>query len=144
MPATAFALGILLIEGQYLLQLRDDRADIADPGVWALFGGRIEQGETPEGAFRREMREELGLDIQDARFLWCMEETGGQAGGEHQYWIFEAELGLRWLEADLGEGQSMGRFTALDCGRLPMAPLARRFLDRHRAERESALQAGCL
>ncbi len=44
---------------RFLMQLRDDIPSIIFPGHWALFGGHIEPGETPEIAFKRELKEEI-------------------------------------------------------------------------------------
>jgi 8-oxo-dGTP pyrophosphatase MutT (NUDIX family) len=59
------ALAILYREGQFLLQLRDDIAGIPYPGQWALFGGHLEAGETPQAGLQRELQEEIGYFIPD-------------------------------------------------------------------------------
>jgi 8-oxo-dGTP pyrophosphatase MutT (NUDIX family) len=53
----------------YLMQLRDSKPEIWYPGYWGLFGGGIEQDEDPVGALRRELREELELEIEAAEFF---------------------------------------------------------------------------
>ncbi|WP_318369069.1 nucleoside triphosphatase NudI [Enterobacter sp.] len=55
-------------EGEYLLcKMAADRGVF--PGQWALSGGGMEPGETMEEALRREIREELGeeLDITEVK-----------------------------------------------------------------------------
>lgn len=49
-------------DGRYLLQLRDDKPGIWDPGRWGCFGGSVDQGEAPEEALLRELGEELELN----------------------------------------------------------------------------------
>jgi 8-oxo-dGTP pyrophosphatase MutT (NUDIX family) len=60
-PARAAVALIVLEDGRYLLQLRDQKPGIFFPGHWGLFGGAVESGETPEQAVRREIKEELEL-----------------------------------------------------------------------------------
>lgn len=59
---------ILLAEGgRYVLQLRDDVPHIWYPGHWGVFGGRVDPGEDEPAALRRELHEELELEIDATR-----------------------------------------------------------------------------
>lgn len=62
-PRDAAAALIVLPDGRYLMQLRDDQPDIIYPGHWSCFGGALQPGEAPLDALRRELREELELDL---------------------------------------------------------------------------------
>lgn len=55
--------GIILFNNnnEVLLILRDDKLSIPFPNMWDIPGGKVEIGETPEEAIRREMKEEMGL-----------------------------------------------------------------------------------
>ena len=53
-------------EGRVLLcRMAPDRGVF--PGQWALPGGGVEPGERIEAALRREVREELGIDVESAK-----------------------------------------------------------------------------
>lgn len=49
-------------QGEILCALRSQQMSL--PGVWEFPGGKIEQGETPEESLRREIKEELQVDIE--------------------------------------------------------------------------------
>ena len=65
------------------------RAETDD--FWALPGGRAELGETAHDTLRREMREELGQEVDVERLLWVAETFFGHAGRRCH------ELGLYFL-----------------------------------------------
>ena len=64
---------ILLVnaQGELAFQLRDDRPEVPYPNQWGLFGGWQKPDESPEQAITREMKEELGLqlDAKQLRYL---------------------------------------------------------------------------
>ena len=53
--------------GRYLVGCRP--AGKSQGGKWEFMGGKIEPGETPEAALARECREELALEIENARVV---------------------------------------------------------------------------
>ena len=52
-------------QGRVLMSRR--RADQAMPNLWEFPGGKVEPGEHPEAALVREVREELGCDVEVGR-----------------------------------------------------------------------------
>lgn len=117
---------LLLVEpgGKVLLQHRDDDAQYA-PGKWALPGGAMEAGETPEEAARREVLEETGLAIDgplklfayyvsyaDSHNVWHAVDSLEAAHAANptiirEAYIFYAGTNARQEEVVLGEGQAM-------------------------------------
>jgi 8-oxo-dGTP pyrophosphatase MutT (NUDIX family) len=57
------ALAILYQDGKFLMQLRDEIPNILYPGHWGLFGGHLEDNETPEDGVIREVWEEINYTL---------------------------------------------------------------------------------
>lgn len=58
------ACALLDTEGRILLAQRPEGKSMA--GLWEFPGGKLDEGETPEAALIRELREELGIETQEA------------------------------------------------------------------------------
>lgn len=58
--------GVFLLteSGALILQRRDKKKGIANPGKVSVFGGRLLPGETPKAAAQRELREEVSLRVR--------------------------------------------------------------------------------
>lgn len=69
--------GIVVQRGRLLLARR---ARPPYAGTWDLPGGFLEAGELPEPALRREMREELGLRVEQARLVGFASDRYGPRG----------------------------------------------------------------
>jgi 8-oxo-dGTP diphosphatase len=64
-----FACAIVIdTNGRFLLQLRDDKPGILQPGKVGLFGGHRENGETFLQCVVREIHEEIGYFVSPDRF----------------------------------------------------------------------------
>ena len=68
-PSDAAVALITVGAGNYLMQLRDQKPGIFYPGYWGLFGGAVDPGESPDRALRRELEEELGLQVDTMRYF---------------------------------------------------------------------------
>jgi 8-oxo-dGTP pyrophosphatase MutT (NUDIX family) len=68
-PGNAAAGLIVLDDGRYLCQLRSQIPGIYYPDHWGLFGGAVDLGERPEAALKRELQEELMLEVDNAEYF---------------------------------------------------------------------------
>jgi 8-oxo-dGTP diphosphatase len=119
-------------EGKILLQLRDDRPDLLYPNCWTTFGGGLEEGETPEEAMRRELLEEIELELPMK--LWKVEAIPIERDGQKfigERFIYVGRIDRAASEIKLNEGQALGYFGIEDLDKLQIGfnfePLFREF-----------------
>jgi 8-oxo-dGTP diphosphatase len=97
---------VLLFDRQrrLLVYLRDDKPDIPFPNHWDFFGGHLEEGETPEEALVRELKEELGVGLKQWTFFRRYVCTEGDAYPNVKY-VYWARIDKIAEELTLYEGQ---------------------------------------
>lgn len=96
------AVGILVnADGQLLVQQRGAGTECA--GYWEFPGGKVEQGETPQQALQRELREELGIELAAMQDLTVLDHDYDHANVRLHTFICES-----WEGNPLGvEGQTI-------------------------------------
>jgi A/G-specific adenine glycosylase len=119
-PRVRAAVGLLFRDGRFLVQRRAPRGLLG--GLWEFPGGKVERGEAPARAVRREFLEETGLRVKVLRALGVL---------EHDYSHFHVSLHVFALSALPGPRQRTERYrwvTLPTLRRLPLPSATRRML----------------
>jgi 8-oxo-dGTP pyrophosphatase MutT (NUDIX family) len=105
---------IVVEDGRYLMQLRDDIPGIFYPGHWGCFGGAVGHDEQPRDALKRELVEELEFEAGDCRefvsFGFDLRSLG-QKNVFRNYYIVETSQAFV-SRFRLHEGAGMALFAA--------------------------------
>ncbi len=91
--------GALIRDGLLLAARRSSPVELA--GKWELPGGKVEVGELPIDAIRRELREELAIDVEVVGRLMAPSELEDAVGGD---WPLSQSTVLRVYLVDLVHG----------------------------------------
>ncbi len=93
--------GILVERRKFLVEKRRDDDD-ADPGLIEIPGGHVDPGETLEDALRREMKEELGINVEKAKLVQksLYTATSGERQRIHYFYVEKWNGRLRSTEAE--------------------------------------------
>jgi 8-oxo-dGTP pyrophosphatase MutT (NUDIX family) len=82
------------MEGEILLLLRDNKSTHVFPNHWTLIGGNVEDGETPEMAADRQLKEETGLKASLS--FWKQYER------EHPLFIIDQHVFVGKVDTSVG------------------------------------------
>lgn len=114
-------------DGKFLLYLRDGKPGIPFPHHWDMIGGHVEEGETPEEALIREVREEIDFELKDYSFFReyvCLE---GDAYPNIKY-IYHGKINLPVDEIALLEGDRLQYFTREEIPDVKFANILKRIM----------------
>lgn len=95
--------------------LRDNDKKIKYPNQWITLGGRIEAGETPQQALKREMMEELELEVMEYTFFRYYNQPN------HREYIYYTKIDLDPKVAPLHEGQKIAYFSREEILKMDLA-----------------------
>jgi 8-oxo-dGTP diphosphatase len=111
------AAGIILINSkkQILLILRDDIPSIPFPNHWDIPGGHVLAGESPEACVRREMIEEMELELGE---IQVFKEYDRDDLHEFIYW---KQIDLEPSRIKLHEGQKVRYFSEEEISAMRLA-----------------------
>ena len=112
------AVALIDADGRVLLAKRPEGKTLA--GLWEFPGGKVEEGERPEDALIRELKEELGINVE----LSCLAPL---TFASHAYPDFHLLMPLyvcrRWKGIPQAlEGQELKWVRAKELRSLPMPP----------------------
>ncbi len=114
-------------KGELLLYLRDNKPGIPFPLHWDLIGGHVEEGETPEQALVREVKEELDIDLKEFSFFRKYDCNEGDAYPNVKF-IYTGRIDLPIEEITLLEGDHPRYFSKEEIPELKFANILKRIV----------------
>lgn len=115
MKQISVSAGILINNDNQIL-LSQRTADKSFPGQWEFPGGKIESSETANEALVRELKEELGIDIDNSYLFKRIEHYYDSFTANIEFFIVDSWSG----ELSGEEGQLVRWFSAGDLKDLPI------------------------
>lgn len=79
--------GAMIVQHQQILLGKRSATRQIYPGIWDIFGGHMEAGESPEQTLQRELHEELGITTTAWKYVETLAEPPQSPYGEIKfYW----------------------------------------------------------
>ena len=110
-----------------LVYLRDDKPEIPFPNHWDLFGGHVEQNESPEEGLMRELKEELNIEISDFQFYKSFESVNEER--PNTKFVYVVRITEAAEELTLNEGQYLKGIDLSERGNYGFANMLGQILD---------------
>ena len=121
--------GVILIanDGTVLLQHRD-KNNRWNQNSWSEFGGQMEKNETPKETVKRELKEELGIELTNLEFFKKYDLK--REKGIYEQFIFTASLNcsIQTLKKQQKEGDDLAFFTYKEIKNLITADYTKKIL----------------
>ena len=97
--------GVIILnkKNEILLQKKTLDFPIYPGGYWFIFGGEMEEGETPKQTIRRELLEETGIELGELEYVKSLDYTIGD-GYKGKMHIFKTEFKGEISDISLTEG----------------------------------------
>lgn len=99
--------GALLIEksGKVILQKRDNNPAILNPGKITLFGGGVEKLETIEDCLKREIKEEVNVDVTNFDYFGLYEKRQVAHGDDCNCYVYLIyDIDINKIKVNEGQG----------------------------------------
>ena len=122
----------LINNGKVLTVLRDNIPNIPYPNMWDLAGGGRENEESPYETMRREVLEELNIDIPESNVVWVKHYESVTKPGKKSVFMV-ANISDHQIESikcgEEGQGYKMVSFQEFLDNKDVIEQLKHRFLD---------------
>ncbi len=123
---------LIVCDHKILLFLRDDKPECSYPLHWQIVGGGIEDGEGPEEALIREVREETSYKIKNYSFL---EKVKGSRGEDvYRFLIKVNKKDVGKFKIGSEEGLEVKFFSYEELSGLKLTPGTKNYIEERKQE----------
>ena len=113
---------IINSENNFLMYLRDKDSKIPYPDYWDFIGGEIEKNESKEDAIKREIMEEIGINVNNIRYIGEQYVPQNFLNPlENIVYFFKGEVTERIEYIKLTEGQRLEYFNLNELQKIRLA-----------------------